>query len=206
MRVISKGVLVSITLAGGSLYLLRALAGSIESMIVLLSIIAVLFDPIVSKKPDRLARALVITAILSSIAFSVPLAFAPLIVQVSALLILGLLIGGSLFVLIEKQEITPGDTRWLALLASVVAGIVSIAIVGLAFVGESIARALGIGVSEWFEPSRPWLSFFGPMLFYLGIALPQHRLLGSKDLVISSLVFVAFVAAVIVGVHMMGIA
>jgi hypothetical protein len=202
---IAKSVLVSIIIAGGFLYAFRAFAGNIESMIVILMIVALLLDPIISKKPHRRARSLVIASILASSSFGVALAFAPYVVQASVLLILGLLIGRSLYVLIEKQRIAPDDAWWLPTFAAIVAGIMSISIVGLAFIGESIARALGPGGAQWFEPSRPWLSLTGPMLYYLGIALPQIRVLEKRTLIISSVVFVIIVGAVIIGVHVTGI-
>jgi hypothetical protein len=205
MRLIAKSVLIAIIIVGVLVYIARAAYGSLDSVLVVLAIGAVLLDPVISKKPARFARSLVIAALLASASFGLVLVFTPATIQAVTLLMLGLLIGIPLHVLIEQGRIAPDEARWLPTLGAFIAAIMSIALVGFAFIGESIAhsfRALG---ASGFEPMNPWVSFIGPTLYYLAIALPQYRVLGKKAFVISSVVFAIVMSIGVFAIYRAGL-
>ena len=191
-----KGVLISVIVTGVLLYAIRAFRGSFESAVVIGVIFLILIAP--RFKPAWFPFSLVIAAITASSSFALSLVFAPLIVQIGALLMLGMLIGYPLRVLIEKRRIRSEEARWLPIFAA----IMGLSIVGFSFIGRDLSDALG-GILG--PGPDPWLSLLAPLAFYASFTLLQIGRLDRRDLAISALVFAVAIGLVVLGLLSAGI-
>ena len=193
-----KGVLLSVIIAGGLLYAIRAFRGSFESALLVGVIIVILIAP--RFRPAWFPLSLVVAAIVASSSFALSLVFAPLLVQVGALLMLGVLIGYPLRVLIKKQRIRSEDAQWLPVFAAVYAAIMGISIVGPSFIGRNLSDTLGLPGPD------PWLSLLAPSAFYASFTIVQIGRLEWRSLGLSALVFACAMSLVVFGLASAGIA